>query len=163
MDTTWRTFMWQQFGAAIEMLERAIEACPVNVWADRTQRPEYWYVVYHTLFFLDLYLSDSIQEFKPPAPYTLSELDPAGVFPDRIYTKDELHAYLDYCRRKCRERIDATTREGADQLCSYRNFQMTRAEALVYNLRHVQHHVGQLYLMLRQRIDSTPGWVGAVD
>jgi hypothetical protein len=32
--------------------------------------------------------------------------------------------------------------------------------ALLYNLRHVQHHAAQLNLILRQAVDSAPGWVG---
>jgi hypothetical protein len=27
-ETTWRTALWQQFGAAIDMLENALVACP---------------------------------------------------------------------------------------------------------------------------------------
>ena len=59
MDPTWKEVLWQQFGAAIDMLENALVACPEDLWRDRSQRPEYWYVLYHTLFFLDYYLSDS--------------------------------------------------------------------------------------------------------
>jgi uncharacterized damage-inducible protein DinB len=32
-------------------------------------------------------------------------------------------------------------------------------EILIYNMRHVQHHAAQLNLLLRQRVDNTPGWV----
>ena len=90
VDTTWRAIIWQQFGAAIDMLENAMLACPNKLWSNRSQRPEFWYVTYHTLFWLDLYLSDSVEGFTPPAPFTLDELDPAGLLPKRVYTKDEL-------------------------------------------------------------------------
>jgi len=33
------------------------------------------------------------------------------------------------------------------------------AELLLYNMRHVQHHAAQLNLILRQKVDSAPGWV----
>jgi hypothetical protein len=156
---SFRTIIWQQFGAAIEMVERSIRACPEAVWGDRSQRPEYWYVVYHTLFFLDLYLSDSRKGFTPPSPYNLNELDPAGALPDRVYTKEELLSYLEHGRRKCEQRIATLTDENENQVCPFGWTDMTRTEALLYNMRHVQHHAGQLYLLLRQRIDSTPGWV----
>ena len=81
MDTILRAVLWQQFGAAIDMLENALIACPDELWSDRSQRPEFWYLVYHTLFFLDLYLSDSVEGFAPPAPFTLEELDRAGLLP----------------------------------------------------------------------------------
>src|SRR5437660_11194839 len=98
----WRTILWQQFGAAIDMLENALLAYPDELWGDRSRRPGFWYVVYHTLFFLDLYLSGSLEGFTPPDPFNLDELDPAGLLPDRVYTKDELPAYLPPGRRKCR-------------------------------------------------------------
>jgi hypothetical protein len=79
--STWNTILWQQFGAAIDMLENAMLACPEELWSDRSERPEFWYVVYHTLFFLDFYLVDSVEGFAPPAPVNLDELDPAGLLP----------------------------------------------------------------------------------
>src|SRR3954471_23807475 len=102
VDAIWRASIWQQFGAAIDMLGNALLACPDELWKDRSQPLEYWYVVYHTLFWLDLYLSGSVEGFAPPAPFSLDELDPAGLLPDRIYTKGELQIYLDHCRQKCR-------------------------------------------------------------
>ncbi len=109
MDTTWRTSIWHQFGAAIDMLDNALAACPdelwrVRLWSDPSQRSEFsefWYIAYHTLFWLDLYLSGSVEGFAPPAPFTLDELDPAGLLPERVYTRDELQLYLERCRRKC--------------------------------------------------------------
>lgn len=159
MDTTWRAIVWQQFGAAIDMLENAVLACPEELWSDRSQRPEFWYVVYHTLFFLDLYLSGSVEGFVPPAPFTLDELDPAGLLPERPYTKDELHTYLEHGRTKCREVIAALTDEKSRERCGFAWLDVSVLELLLYNMRHVQHHAAQLNLILRQTIDSAPRWV----
>lgn len=95
MDTFGKKNIWHQFSAAIDMLEKAILACPDDLWGDRSQRPEFWYVVFYTLFFLDLYLSLSHVGFIPPAPFTRDELDKDGVLPERVYSKDELPRYLD--------------------------------------------------------------------
>jgi len=54
------------------------------------------------LFFLDFYLSESPESFCPPDPFTLSELDPDGVLPPRVYTRRELCDYLNHGRRKYR-------------------------------------------------------------
>jgi hypothetical protein len=159
MDAHWREVVWRQFGAAIDTLENALIACPEEIWADRTRNPEYWYAVFHTLFFLDYYLSDSEVGFAPPPPFTLDELDPAGVLPERVYTKDELHAYLRHGRRKCRKAIESLTEESARRRCGFRRREMSVAELLLYNMRHVQHHAAQLNLILRQTIDSAPRWV----
>jgi hypothetical protein len=165
VDTTWRNILWQQFGAAIDMLEIAILACPDEVWSGRdapapTGRPEFWYVAYHALFFLDLYLSDSVEGFAPPPPFTLSELDPAEVPPERTYTKAELQAYLEHGRRKCRATIKALTDHKVRRRCGFDWLDLSDGELLLYNMRHVQHHAAQLNLILRQTTDSAPAWVG---
>ncbi len=162
MDIAWKTSLWRQFGAAIEMLENAVRACPEQVWGDSTRNArftDFWYITYHTLFFLDYYLSGTSEGFAPPAPYTLSELDPAGVFPDRVYTKEELLAYLEHGRRKCRAVISAMSDEAAHERCGFTRPDISNMELLLYNMRHVQHHAAQLNLLLRQSIDSAPTWV----
>ena len=160
MDTTTlKAITWQQLGAAIDMLENAVVASPDKLWSDRSQQPEFWYVVFHTLFWLDLYLSGSVEGFVPPPPFTLDELDPAGIIPERPYAKVELRAYLEHCRTKCRATIGALTDEKADQRCVFGWGETSFAELLLYTMRHVQHHTAQLNLMLRQKIDSAPRWV----
>ena len=159
MDATWKAILWQQFGAAIDMLENAVIACPDAVWDDRARQPEFWYVAYHTLFFLDYYLTESVETFVPPAPFTLEELDPAGVLPARPYTKAELQTYLDHGRQKCRLAIKTMTPEKARERRRFSWGEVSVAELLLYNMRHVQHHTGQLNLILRQAVDSAPGWV----
>jgi hypothetical protein len=159
MDALFKTILWQQFGAAIDMLDNAIAACPDELWSDRSRRPEFWYLAYHTLFWLDLYLSDSFEGFAPPAPFTIDELDPAGLLPERPYTRDDLHRYLLHGRKKCREVIEALSDEKAHRIRRFGRLEMSGAELFLYNLRHVQHHTAQLNLILRQTIDSAPGWV----
>jgi len=167
MDMTWRTIIWPKFGAAIDMLDNALRACPDQLWRDRlwnnqSERPEYsqfWYIAYHALFWLDFYLSGSVEGFVPPAPFTLDELDPAGLLPERPYSKDELQIYLEHGRKKCRATIEALTDEKARQRCRFAWGEMSFAELLLYNMRHVQEHAAQLNLMLGQKIGSAPGWV----
>lgn len=160
MDITiWKTNIWQQFGAAIDMLENALLACPEDLWGDRSQHPEFWYVAYHTLFWLDLYLSGSVKGFFPPSPFTLEELDPAGIIPEQPYTKDELLTYLEYGRTKCQATINELTNEKANKRCVFGWGETNVAELLLYNMRHVQHHAAQLNFILRQKTDSAPRWV----
>ncbi len=167
METIWKTTIWGQFGAAIDMLENAMRACPAEVWSDPHKRPEwvardvvgFWYVAFHTLFFLDFYLSDSEAGFSPPPPFTLDELDPAGLLPERPYTKDELLGYLEHGRRKCRAAIESLTAARAGERCGFERPDLTVAELLLYSMRHVQHHTAQLNLLLRQHTDAAPRWV----
>jgi hypothetical protein len=109
---------------------------------------------------VELYLTGSFEGFAPPAPFNLDELDPAGVLPDRLYTKGELQAYLQYCRQKCQSTLAALTDEQARRLFTWSSGrQVTFAELLLYNMRHVQEHASQLSLLLGQQYGSGPGWV----
>lgn len=170
MDMTWRACIWHQFGATIDMLDNALRACPAQLWRGRlyneralpAEFAEFWYVAYHTLFWLDFYLSDSAEDFVPPAPFTLSEFDPAGQLPERVYSKDELQAYLEYSRTRCRTRIETLPDVMVPQRCRPEWPEMSVAELLLYNMRHVQEHAAQLSLFLGQNGDSAPGWVSKV-
>lgn len=163
MDETLRNGLWQQFGAAIDMLDNAIRACPDDLWGDRSRKPEVWYLAYHTLFWLDLYLSGSVEGFEPPEPFTLDELDPAGVLPGRVYTRQELLTYLEHGRRKCRATIEGLTEERAGQRCGFARPALSVFELLLYNMRHVQHAAAQINLILRQAVDAAPRWVLRAD
>ena len=75
METTLRTALWRQFGAAIEMLENALLACPSTLWngllwsdPEAPAYPTFWSLTHHTLFWLDLYLTGSLEGFAPPHP-----------------------------------------------------------------------------------------------
>jgi hypothetical protein len=159
LDNGWKTIIWQQFGAAIDMLENAINACPAELWYAHSPKPEFWYIAFHTLFFLDFYLSDTEAGFVPPAPFTLEELDPAGIMPERPYSQDEMNKYLEHGRQKCLRKIKALTDEQVNERCEFDTPEVTVAELLLYNMRHVQHHTAQLNLILRQVVDSAPRWV----
>ncbi|HEY7784567.1 MAG TPA: DinB family protein [Pyrinomonadaceae bacterium] len=161
MDLQFRDVIWHQFGAAIDMLENAINACPEEVWNDRSRNPQFWYVAFHTLFWLDLYLADSLETFTPPAPFTIAEIESEQV-PETPYTKAQLQKYLEHGRRQCREWISGVTDDQLVCRCPFEWVEGTNAELMLYNMRHVQHHAAQLNLILRQTIDSAPGWVAKV-
>lgn len=158
MDTNLKTDLWQQFGASIDFLAASINACPDELWQAAlwqvpNKQPEFaqfWYVAYHTLFWLDLYLTGTEDGFLPPAPFTLIEQDHDGPLPERVYTKAELQAYLSDCRRKCRETIGALTEETARRRCWFSWGECSFVELLVYNMRHVHGHASQLNMLLGQ-------------
>ena len=166
MNIPWKTIIWQQFGAAIDTLDDVLRACPDDLWHARlwdnpSERPEYaqvWYRVYHTLFWLDLYLTGAEEGFAPPAPFSLVEMQEDDL-PERSYTKGELQAYLAYCRRKCQATIEALTDETAQRRCQFAWGDVSFVELQLYNMRHVQEHAAQLSLLLGQKGVSTTDWV----
>ena len=79
--------------------------------------------------------------------------------PERVYAKEELLEYLEHGRKKCRQTIAAMTDERANHRCGFHWLDINGQEILLYNMRHVQHHAGQLHLLLRQNTDAAPRWV----
>lgn len=165
METAWQNALWRQFGAAIDMLEHALEACPASLWTQRLWRTppppefpprfaEFWYVTFHALVWLDLYLSGIPEEdFAPPAPFAQGELDSPAALPERPYTKEELRGYLASLRQKCRATLVALTDEQARRPVEYpwsKGQPITFLELQLYSMRHVQEHAAQLSLFLGQ-------------
>jgi hypothetical protein len=167
MDTMLKTSIWQQFGAAIDFLAVTMSACPdelwsASLWKTPNTKPEFsqfWYVVYHTLFWLDLYLTGAEEGFVPPNRFTLIEQDDEGPLPERVYTKDELQAYLNSCRQKCQATLESLTDETVEQHCRFSWGECSFLELLIYNLRHVHGHASQLNMLLGQNGISVRGWV----
>lgn len=160
MTEEWKQIIRSQFGAAIDMLENAITTCPENIWNDGTREfTSYWYMTFHTLFWLDYYLTADQKSFSPPEPFTLDEFDPAGIIPERAYSKNELQNYLRHCREKFRDVIKHLTEETARTQCKVGSLDIVFAELLLDNMRHVQHHTAQLNLLLRQKFGNAPLWI----
>ena len=166
MNDPWKTIIWSQFGASIDTLQDMLRLCPDELWRGRlwvtsSTRPEYaefWYRVYHALFWLDLYLTGAEEGFAPPAPFELIEMEEDDL-PERVYTKDELQAYLEYGRNRCKETVEALTDETAQRRCQFAWGELSFAELLLYNMRHVQEIAAQLSLFLGQNGVSVPDFV----
>ena len=166
MNIPWKAILWSQFGGAIDTLEDMLRACPAELWRERlwdnpAARPEYaefWYRVYHALFWLELYLTGTEEGFVPPAPFELIEMEEDDL-PERVYTKDELQSYLEYGRKKCQATIETLTDETAQQRCSFAWGEVSFVELLLYNMRHVQEIAAQLSLLLGQKGVSVPDFV----
>ena len=167
MDANLKESIWQQFGASIDYLADTVSACPdefwrASLWQTPDTKPEfsqYWYVVYHTLFWLHLYLTGAEEGFLPPPPFILIEQDENGPLPERVYTKDELLAYLKEGRQKCQATIEALTDETAQRHCLFGWGECSFLELLIYNMRHVHGHASQLNMLLGQHLGPQPDYV----
>jgi hypothetical protein len=163
--------LWRQFGAAIDTLGNALHDCPdelweANLWGDERDQwvaagfSKFWYLGYHALFWLDLYLTEAEEGFVPPEPFDLVEMEAGGVLP-RTYTREELLGYLSHCRQKCQETIGAMSSEEAQRICPFPWGTVPFAELQLYNLRHVQEHAAQLHMFLGQQAGRASKWVGS--
>lgn len=161
MDSNLKTIVWHQFGAAIDMFDNAISACPDQLWiASLWNNPEeeagysqVWFIAYHTLFWLDLFLTGSSEGFAPPAPFV------RGKLPEKPYTKEQVQTYLAECRRKCQATIEGLTDETANRLCKFEWMELSFLELQLYCMRHVQEHAAQLSLLIGREDVTATDWV----
>ncbi len=140
---------------------------------DNPQPPagEFWFIAYHTLYWLDLYLSSiavSPYGITPPAPFSVPALDADDEDPERPYTKDELLAYLAYTKQKCHSAIKTLTDERARYPYEFpwekgKGKPISLLELLLYTMRHTQEHAAQLSFFLGQHgiPDEALDWVSA--
>lgn len=152
--------IWQQFGASIDTLDDALKLCPDSLWTlalwddeEDARYGQFWFIAYHTLFWLDLFLTGSAQGFSPPAPFI------RGALPEKPYTKAEINIYLKQCRRKCQSVIEGLSDEQAYQICTFNWMEPTFVELQLYSMRHVQEHAAQLNLALGQQGITGQDWV----
>jgi hypothetical protein len=140
-----------QFQAGLGMLDDCLRRCPDDKWDGPIGKYPFWHVAYHTLCYVDLYLSPG------EAAYThRPDIHPAGMnefseeYPSRRFTREELIGYLDICRRKADDMLAADTPASLQAGSGFPWLPFSRGELHIYNLRHVQHHTGQLSAYLRR-------------
>jgi hypothetical protein len=154
-----------QFEAALAMLNQCIAACPPEHWEGKIANDAFRYVAYHTLFFADLYLSTSENAFQQ-TDFHRRGGDERGEAASPGLSKEETLAHVPVVRQKLLDTLAAETAESLAGPSGISWRKTSRAELHLYNLRHVQHHVGAMYAYLRRVVPSLADnkalpWVGA--
>jgi hypothetical protein len=170
------TALWRQFGAAIDMLDAVLLACPEDRWTTTLwavdpatgfppRMSEFWYVGYHALVWLDIYFAGiPEEEFVPPPPFPRGEIDSSETMPGQPWEKPVLRAYLAGLRETCRKTLQSLTGEEARRPVLYpwiAGEPITWLELQMYSMRHLQEHAAQLALVLGQQADGddAPRWI----
>jgi hypothetical protein len=153
-----KTILTGQFEAALCMLNDCIRKCPPEHWEGKIANDTFRQITYHTLFFVDLYLSPN------EAAFTLRELHERGgdersnTKASTGLTKEESLAYLAICREKALATLTAETPESLQRESGFSWIPFSRGELHLSNLRHVQHHTGQLSAYLRRIVEDGERW-----
>jgi hypothetical protein len=178
MDDIFKDCLWKNFGAEIDMLKDVITICPDRLWQEEKK---FFYLAYHTVIFLDYYLTIPVKDFQPGLPYTIIQEDKLpfdavdDVIPNMFYSKNEFIIYLSSIREKCKNLVTLSSEQKLKErwisddeinmhgLCPGIAENYSLLEILFYNFRHVQHHVAQLNFILRQKANMATGWVSHAD
>jgi hypothetical protein len=170
MDHFWEVSIQHQFATALAMLRDAIQRCPDKLWDDRTHGTPFWHIAYHTLFCTDFYLEEAHDKFKPrdfheirsqtlPGRYDWLDVKEVDT-PAQPYARKQLFDYADHCRDKCDQVFSTLSEADASQRCGFPWYDLNQGQFLLNNLRHIQHHTGQLALILRRNADVGLPWKG---
>lgn len=158
-----RQMLLGQYEAALCMMHNAIAACPAEAWEGKIANGSARWAAYHTLFFTDYYLSKGDDDLDLHE-LTLEGGSEAGDEPAAGLPIDKSLAYVDACRDKARRVLAAETEESFRGDNGFgRKF--SRAEMHAYNIRHIQHHAGQLSAYVRRMLPDFPHrgmpWIGS--
>ncbi len=157
-----RSALIAQYGAGLSMFANAVT--PAELWVSSVGTSPFSHIAYHALYFTDLYLSRNEASFTEQ-PFHLEaavELrrDPARPEENAPCDKELLLAYIDHCRNKVVETIMSETEATLAGPGGFWHGDMPRLELHLYNIRHLQHHTGQLATALRSHQDTGTRWVG---
>jgi hypothetical protein len=152
-----------QMLAALSTLHQCIETCPREEWDQSHGDAPFSQVVFHTLFYIDYYLSIDEDEFKAQPFHAENK----AMFRDyeemeykkaeNLYTKDEIDRYFAFCHEKIEKLFNNALAVKADveQQCQ----DMSAVELIIYVTRHIQHHAAQLGLRVQQITGGELKWV----
>ena len=164
-----KTSLAGQYAASLAMLRGCIDAADAAAWVAPSGRRPFWHVAYHLLFITDLYLSPDEKSFRPRPfhreNYELLSTPPWAperkvVTADDPYEPAVLSEYVDLLRAKARESVGNETAQSLAGPSGFDWLPFPRLELHVYNVRHIQHHTGQLTAALRRTSDKGVPWIG---
>ena len=154
-----------QYLASLEMLRQNIAKCPKSVWDDPEYKNRFWHVAYHVLFYTHLYLQESDKDFAPwikhrgqyqylgPLPW------PPHNEPEirEPYNQADILEYLTLCQEQVEEKVASLN---PDAESGFYWLPFSKMELQIYNIRHIQHHVGELSGRLGAKEAIEVEWVG---
>jgi hypothetical protein len=167
MLETFKALTQNQFDAALCTLNACIDRCPEPAWHAPVGSLAFCQVVFHALFFADLYLGRDEASLRGQPFHAANEsffrdyeeLEPRAQ--QNHYDRAPVKAYLDHCRGKVATILADETEATLAGPSGFGWCRFTRAELHVYNFRHVQHHAAQLSLRLRVDHRVEIPWVGS--
>ena len=165
-----RSALKSQYHAALAMLRDAVQRCPDALWTADDHTNAIWQLAYHTLFFTHLYLQPDEAAFRPWEGHQSDVQHPDAIL-RRVdatselaplpepYTKDQILAYWRSCDDMVDDAVDALGLLAAES--GFHWYRMPKLDLQIVNVRHIQHHAGQLADRLRAAADVGGEWVGA--
>lgn len=169
-DDTLRKSLRRQYGAGLAMLRSAVVTCPDEAWRSAGDGIDVWQLAYHALFFTHLYLMPEEAAFVPwPGHQGDAQHDdgisgPAYPNDDRpllppAYAREDVLAYLAWIEERLDRWLAALDLDAPTSGFSW--YPIGKLDHQLVNLRHLQHHVGQIAMRVRDAGGDPGRWIAA--
>lgn len=165
MTELFKSITASQYVAALKTLEQSMESASDEIWAEDHIDTAVDQVVFHALFWTDLYLELGMDGFRKQRFHLdnldmfrdYEELEDGGV--NNHYSRAMCKEYMLHCIRKVHDTMEGETEATLRGESGFSWRKCSRAELHIYNIRHIQHHAAQLGLR-NQLIGGAPlKWV----
>jgi len=164
MTATFKSLIFNQMTASLDMLKYCIDACPKSEWHEAHKDAPFSQVVFHTLFYADFYLGRDSIPFKEQT-FHVKHKDIFGEYeemedkiPENLYERVFCLEYLAHCTNKVKATIESETSDSLSGNSGIDFRETSRAELFVYNIRHIQHHAAQLGLRIQAVTGKEMPW-----
>ena len=166
-ETNLHEILGKQCRASMAMLREAVTKCLESLWLAPEYPNKFWHIAYHVLYCTHMYLQNSRDEFKewkkhrenyqwlgglPWAPNERPKIETP-------YTQEEILEYLQICSEEIDARVPSLDFNAPS---GFYWLPFSKLELQLYNIRHLQHHSGQLIDRLRTVSQIGVAWVVAV-
>ena len=154
-----------QFNAALSMMEQTVSSCPEELWNVPGQANPFWRLAYHALFYVDLYMQPSEDEMKlweyardgyqflGPTPWPPHEQPQA----EQPYSPEDILAYIEHLRSFVASTVPTVDLSAPS---GFHWLPFDKLELQIYNIRHLQQHIGDLSTILLTQANREIDWVG---
>ncbi|MCK5470444.1 MAG: DinB family protein [Cyclobacteriaceae bacterium] len=136
----------RQFMPAFKMIEKVIESCSKTIWAQRNIDPPIWQQVYHVLYGIDYWFSESKESFVPPE-FNEDVNSVLGEESKGFIEQEDMIGYLRHVEDKTGYFISNLT-ESEFTAPSKHYHKWTNLDVIIEQVRHLQHHLGYLNRVL---------------
>lgn len=157
--------LYSQYDASLAMLKNVINSADEEIWYQSNENhPPYWHILYHVLFCTDCYLYKDLQTFKAwqkhKKDYQFLGKSPFPPFEkpniSEPYSKEDILEYFENIHNTLAERINTSDLEAES---GFYWVPVNKLELHIYNIRHIQHHAGQLAYLLRSQKNIGINWI----
>ena len=136
----------RQLMPSFKMIALAIERCPKAIWAQRNIDPPIWQQVYHVLYTLDYWFSESKEKFVSP-DFNDEVSSVLGEDSKGFIVQEDIILYLNFVEEKAAKFI-SNLAETEITAPSKHYQKWTNLDDILEQVRHLQHHLGYLNRVL---------------